>query len=515
MSQASGLATIAIAGIVMTATMLNSRAKDDAKQAGAATNAPPAKASADCYETMKSRTKDDVIQWQPPRAFARGAADLGMPKLAAAEHTAIYDPKPCKGDADRGGNGKYESLEHGTYNHGPKIRFYEDKLIVCWGNHSRDEYAAGARILAKVGAFTNAARAKVRWGGAETMAEILPPAAPVRNRTWSYDSNVVNAVSVNGGLSVVNGRLYVNGSLHADHGFSSDMSDHLAGTGKPIPAEKWRDALDEGETATERRNSKGGPWCDVYWSLGAEYIQRWKLDAQRQTLVPDSPMFRRGEPLTQLEVNPGRIKKITPLLEPYASARPYAEAPEDFKQDWEKGQRTQFDRFPKYASAQARIAATDGNNGLAHGTEFKRPDGKWVAVRDNLKYMGVYYAALKDKPDDTYPPGRRSNLWGSAMPAAGELPDGRPWILCNVKKRTCMFLVLSDDGITFDKTWLVYQADLPPEPGSIGKSGGPQYFHALTEGGNIWVAYSIGKIKIGVTRIPIPELVKAAADYRR
>ena len=36
--------------------------------------------------------------------------------------------------------------------------------------------------------------------------------------------------------------------------------------------------------------------------------------------------------------------------------------------------------------------------------------------------------------------------------------------------------------------------------------GGPQYFQAVTVGDNIWVAYSIAKEQVGVTRIPLASL---------
>ena len=55
------------------------------------------------------------------------------------------------------------------------------------------------------------------------------------------------------------------------------------------------------------------------------------------------------------------------------------------------GKRVKFQRNPKYAKGTDKLAA-DGKNGLAHHTEFQRPDGKWVAVRDNLLNPHYYYA---------------------------------------------------------------------------------------------------------------------------
>ena len=160
-------------------------------------------------------------------------------------------------------------------------------------------------------------------------------------------------------------------------------------------------------------------------------------------------------------------------------------------------------RHRKYAKGTSRLAA-DGKHGLAHSTEFRRPDGKWVAIRDNLINPGHYYAAIKQKPDDCYPPAVRTNLFGHVMPVAGELPDGRPWIICSSPSRTDMYLTLSDDGITFDRTWLLLHVACQGQPGfSKASRGGPQYFHAVTVGPNIWVAYSIAQTRVGVTKIPI------------
>ena len=44
-------------------------------------------------------------------------------------------------------------------------------------------------------------------------------------------------------------------------------------------------------------------------------------------------------------------------------------------------------------TGQLRLAA-DGKNGLAHLTELKRPDGKWVVVRDSLLKPHYYMHSL-------------------------------------------------------------------------------------------------------------------------
>jgi hypothetical protein len=178
-----------------------------------------------------------------------------------------------------------------------------------------------------------------------------------------------------------------------------------------------------------------------------------------------------------------------------------------------KGTPETFGRFPKYAPGTWRLTA-DGTSGLAHHSEFRRPDGSWVAIRDNLCNPGHYYAAEKAQYADCYPPAARTNLFGHAMPVAGELPDGRPWIVCNNQSRFDMYLTLSEDGRTFDQTWLLLHNTRGNTDGGMHKGGGPQYFQAVTVGGNIWVVYSIGKEQVGVTRVPISALPASKAAKR-
>jgi hypothetical protein len=72
-----------------------------------------------------------------------------------------------------------------------------------------------------------------------------------------------------------------------------------------------------------------------------------------------------------------------------------------------------------------------------------------------------------------------------------------------------MYLTLSEDGVTFDRTWLLLHVDRVAEEGVCkGSRGGPQYFQAVTVGPNIWVVYSIAKEQVGVTKIPLRLLAR-------
>lgn len=429
------------------------------------------------------------IRWVPPPGFSKEKPGLGLPQLAGVTHHILFDPIPSKTNIDEGGDGRYESVRHGTYNHHQRIVVFGDKCIVYWTNHSRDENGPGQRLLAKVGTFTPD-KTDIVWGGDETLVELSPSPMPVRRRGWAHDPEIMCEGYASSMLQLINGRLYVRGSLVACHGWTNDVKYH-GRCRKPIPAANWNDGRD---------TQRGFRW-DLWWPLDMEFVQRWEF--RGGTLVPDSPLYKMSEALGQVEITPGRFKRVPTPIDPYASAKPFAEAPVEMQEDVVHGKRVQFQRSPKYASGTDKLAA-DGKNGLAHHTEFRRPDGRWVTVRDNLLTPEYYYAAEKDNIGDDYPPSIQTDLFGQAMPVAGELPDGRPWIICNNGPRTDMYLTLSDDGVTFDKTWLLLHVDRVAEEGVCkGSHGGPQYFQAVTVGSNIWVVYSIAKEQIGATRIPL------------
>lgn len=431
------------------------------------------------------------ITWHPPKTFNPETPGLGLPPLAGVEHTLLYDPLPSRCELDYGGNGAYESLRHGTYSHHPQIVLFENQFIVYWTQHSRDENGPGQRILAKVGTF-NDERTDIVWGGDETLYEIASAPVPVRRKHWDHDPDLIYETYAHGTLKLVNGRLYVKGMLSACHGWTDDVQYH-GFPGAPLPPEHWFDGRDV---------SKGVRF-DIWWDMGCHFVQEWRLDCGK--LVAASPLYKRNEPVTRVEVAVGRFKEAVPVIEPYASALPFDRAPERMRLDVLDGKPVPFERLPKYAPGTWKLT-DDGTNGLAHHTEFRRPDGSWVAIRDNLCRPGYYYAAEKALQDDDYPPAVRTNLFGHAMPVAGELPDGRPWIICNNQSRRDMYLTLSNDGRTFDRTWLLMHNPRRASDDGMHKGGGPQYFQAVTVNGNIWVVYSITKEQVGVCRIPLSPL---------
>ncbi len=209
-----------------------------------------------------------------------------------------------------------------------------------------------------------------------------------------------------------------------------------------------------------------------------------------------------------MQITETLTKKLAPLTTLYREGKLLKDAPKEIQEMVATANRGRapWQGHPNYAEGMFKRAA-NGKDGLAHFTEFQRPDGSWVSVRDNLLDSEVYYASARKSKADTYPLGLRTNLFGTAMPVAGTLPDGPVWIIGSNRDRTDMFLTHSRDGIIFDRTWsLLHKRERLTEGVSKPAMGGPQYFKALTLGQSIYIVYSIGKESLGITEIPFSVL---------
>jgi hypothetical protein len=443
--------------------------------------------------STQAQAVEPPFRWAPPATFNPNTPGLGLPSLPGLKTTTLFTPKPSNAAVDTGGSGQYEGVQYGTFNHSATLALYQDKVIVYWYNHDQDEDAPGQRILAKVGTF-NADRTDINWGGNETLVELAGPSGLVRRKSLTSDPNVITEAATNGDLQIINGRIYVMARLGAADGWSNDPA-YGTWVTAPVPASKWSDV----KTSSYR--------YDVYHDLGRT-VQQW--DIQGSTLHPVSPVYKTEDFVQQVEVTPGRFKQVPSPLAPYTGALPFASSPAMIQSDIVDGTPESFLRYPNYAAGTWNLT-TDGTNGLAHYTEFQRPDGTWVVVRDNLVNPTHYYAADKANLTDFYPSGVETNLFGAAQPTSGELPDGRPWIICNDQSRQDMYMTLSKDGRVFDKTWLLQHNNYVPIEDGIGKTGGAQYFQSVTVGDYIWVVYDIDKESIAVTRVPIQSLPEPSA----
>jgi hypothetical protein len=437
------------------------------------------------------------INWIAPDGFSYNVQDLGLVQLEGISHRLLYDPDPCKANLDEGGDGVYESILHGTYNHHPAILLYRDTFIVTWTNHSRDENGPGQRVLGRTGIFSHD-RQEIDFGDpVVSTSELAPQPVPLLRRPFDHDPNVIHPYA-NGSLRLINDSLYFFGNLIADHGYTRDEKNRRPT--EPLPESEYSDV----------RDFDAGFWYfNTWFDIGLRWVQKW--DVREGRLVSTTPMYRTAPLRTEVEVTPGRVKTVAELLPAYDKMPSFDEADSSMKNDVENGVPVSFGpSTPRYREDESPLSA-DGIHALAHQAEFQRPDGTWVVLRDNLLKAGFYYAAEKQRHEDFYPPAAETNLYGGAQMIADQLPDGRVWVICNscednfndiFRSRKHMFLTLSDDGRTFDRTWGLLYVEREGD-GGIYKGGGPQYFKHVVIGDNIWVVYSITKEQIGMTKIPM------------
>jgi hypothetical protein len=227
-----------------------------------------------------------------------------------------------------------------------------------------------------------------------------------------------------------------------------------------------------------------------------------------------SPLYKENELTKTLQLTSALILPLEPLVAPYADAPLLASAPSDFVACVLHGERIGADRVPRQEPGTERQAA-DGNNDVypGHGSQFRRSDGGWTAIMENKSRQAgpFYYSAERPDCHTHFPPPRRTNLFGGVKPAAGELPDGRNYIVANSPNRRNMYLTISSDGRTFGQTWLLMYRRLADfTPGAMKNEGsagsGPQYFKATVIGRSLWIVYSIAKEHIGATRVPVSML---------
>ncbi len=426
------------------------------------------------------------VELKIPQKIEAEAPNIGLPVQQGARHYKIAAPgvDPVIGWA----------------NHDPKMIRIGDRAVIEWTSHLGDENGPGQTIAATVVQFDPATGTPLNTDKLE-YSRLTPAPLPVRRRSWTFDPEKIDEYFSHCGLQLRNGKLYLTGRLLAIHGVTDDLAVSLNchhGIPPSIPAERWRDQFDQETGFTN----------EIVWTF-MNFQQRWKIEGNR--LVPDTPGYADKRLPEKQEVTHGRFKSLVQL--PEWNALPLqSEAPADFRADLKAPAETKQNVVagtppPRCQSGTLHIAA-DGKNGLAHYAEFTRPDGSTVAIRDNLKNRGFYYAAEKKAPGDYYPPAEETNMPGEAMPAAGNLPDGRAYILGNFDYRRNMYIMLSKDGRVFDTARLVRGLRFRAQKG-IGKpnrASGPNYFRSMVIGDKLWIVYSISKQEIGLTTIDLDSL---------
>ncbi len=150
--------------------------------------------------------------------------------------------------------------------------------------------------------------------------------------------------------------------------------------------------------------------------------------------------------------------------------------------------------------------------GYTEPSFFVQKDGALVMLLRN--YSGCLYAARNNDLGRTWSaPARTNFLDSTARISAGNLPDGTAYIINNAMPkrydRSLLTIALARDGVIFDRAWLVRGEPTKRRYDGRSKLDGWQYPNAIVWKDQLFIAYSINKEDIGITRIALKDLVPA------
>ncbi len=134
----------------------------------------------------------------------------------------------------------------------------------------------------------------------------------------------------------------------------------------------------------------------------------------------------------------------------------------------------------------------------------------------------IYAGVSKDNGESWSKPVKTNFPDATARAFAGNLPDGTAFIISNpsrvpnkthpsIGRRNPLTIALSDDGVLFDRAFVIRSGETNMRFKGINKLDGWQYPTAVVWKDHLYVAYSINKEDEGVTRIALRDLQAGAS----
>ncbi|MEO1999000.1 MAG: exo-alpha-sialidase [Planctomycetaceae bacterium] len=175
----------------------------------------------------------------------------------------------------------------------------------------------------------------------------------------------------------------------------------------------------------------------------------------------------------------------------------------------------------------AHIPQISGVFSFPEPSWFRRPDGALVAIlRTKSGDPRIYASVSHDQGTRWTKPAQTEFPDATARAFAGNLPDGTSFIISNtsttpskshptIGQRTPLTIALSDDGKVFKRAYTVQNAATHMRFAGVHKVDGWQYPTALSWKRNLYIAYSINKEDVGVTRIALDDLSTSPAPSRQ
>jgi hypothetical protein len=184
----------------------------------------------------------------------------------------------------------------------------------------------------------------------------------------------------------------------------------------------------------------------------------------------------------------------------------------------------------QWANYQPRIVYTDSADGLTGWSDAKiprvmglgfpepawylRPDKTIVMLFRRDRNPGCLKASISTDGGRSWTlPVEISFPSATARCAAGNLPDGTAFLINNPNQtglRNPLTIALSHDGLLFDRAWTIRSGPTRMRYSGNNKVDGYQYPNAAVWKDHLYVAYSINKEDIGVSRIRLKELATPA-----
>jgi hypothetical protein len=176
----------------------------------------------------------------------------------------------------------------------------------------------------------------------------------------------------------------------------------------------------------------------------------------------------------------------------------------------------QHDGLGGWEETPVKIEKRD-NFGYTEPSVLIRRDGSVALSIRN--YSGYLYASTSSDNGLSWTTPVETDFPDSlARCCAGNLPDGAAYLINNPSPkrldRGVLTIALSRDGVIFDRAWVIRGEPTRMRFGGKNKIDGWQYPHAIVWQDALYVAYSINKEDMGITRIALRNLSEAAERGR-
>lgn len=162
---------------------------------------------------------------------------------------------------------------------------------------------------------------------------------------------------------------------------------------------------------------------------------------------------------------------------------------------------------------------------------FSFPEPSWFTRRDGSLVMTfrtksgdptIYASVSRDRGSSWSQPRKTHFPDATARSFAGTLPDGQAFLISNpntvpsvthpsIGRRNPLTISLSADGRLFDRAYIIRGPPTSMRFKGINKANGWQYPSAVAWQKHLYVAYSINKEDLGVTRIALGDLIDRSA----